>query len=140
MKALSSLYSKKIREITEFYRQKRNESVLIVNRNTIKGSKKSIQEIIYERVFDFIFTNKNFLPSYKNLKRDLLVTVEQYVDTYSEYFDIPRKYEFTDETRREMLTANMNDVDYRMYLEIELVVSELLFSGNVMLEEIPLIA
>jgi hypothetical protein len=39
-----------------------------------------------------------------------------------------------------MLTANMNDVDYRMYLEIELVVSEILFSGNVMLEEIPLIA
>jgi hypothetical protein len=39
-----------------------------------------------------------------------------------------------------MLSANMNDVDYRMYLEIELVVSEILFSGNVMLEEIPLIA
>jgi hypothetical protein len=39
-----------------------------------------------------------------------------------------------------MLTANMNDIDYRMYLEIQLVVSEMLFSGNVMLEEIPLIA
>jgi hypothetical protein len=34
----------------------------------------------------------------------------------------------------------MNDVDYRTYLEIELVVSELIFSGNVFLEEIPLIA
>ena len=140
LKALSALYSRKIREITEFYRKKRNESVLVVNRNSIKGSKKSIQEIIYEKVFDFIFSNKNIVPSYKNIKRDLLVTVEQYVDTYSEYFDIPRTYEFTDETRRDMLTANMNDVDYRMYLEIELVVSELLFSGNVMLEEIPLIA
>ena len=140
LKALSALYSRKIREITEFYRKKRNEAVLTVNRNSIKGSKKSIQEIIYEKVFDFIFSNKNIVPSYKNIKRDLLVTVEQYVDTYSEYFDIPRNYEFTDETRREMLTANMNDVDYRMYLEIELVVSEMLFSGNVMLEEIPLIA
>lgn len=140
LKALSALYSRKIREITEFYRKKRNESVLVVNRNSIKGSTKSIQEIIYNKVFDFIFSNRNIVPSYKNIKRDLLVTVEQYVDTYSEYFDIPRNYEFTDETRREMLTANMNDVDYRMYLEIELVVSELLFSGNVMLEEIPLIA
>lgn len=140
LKALCSIYSRKIREITEFYRKKRNEAVLTVNRNSIKGSKKSIQEIIYEKVFDFIFSNKNIVPSYKNIKRDLLVTVEQYVDTYSEYFDIPRNYEFTDETRREMLTANMNDVDYRMYLEIELVVSELLYSGNVMLEEIPLIA
>lgn len=140
LKALSALYSRKIREITEFYRKKRNESVLIVNRNSIKGSKKSIQEIIYEKVFDFIFSNKNIIPSYKNIKRDLLVTVEQYVDTYSEYFDIPRTLEFTDETRRDMLTANMNDVDYRVYLEIELVVSEILYSGNVMLEEIPLIA
>jgi len=39
-----------------------------------------------------------------------------------------------------MLSANMNDVDYRMYLEIELVISEILFSGNVYLEEIPLVA
>ena len=140
LKALSSLYSRKIREITEFYRKKRNESSLVVNRNSLKGSTKSIQEIIYEKVFDFIFSNKNIVPSYKNIKRDLLVTVEQYVDTYSEYFDIPRTYEFTDETRREMLTANINQVDYRVYLEIELVVSEILFSGNVMLEEIPLIA
>ena len=140
LKALSALYSRKIREITEFYRKKRNESALVVKRNSIKGSTKSIQEIIYNKVFDFIFSNKNIIPSYKDIKRDLLVTVEQYVDTYSEYFDIPRNYEFTDETRRQMLTANMNDVDYRTYLEIELVVSELIFSGNVFLEEIPLIA
>ena len=140
IKALSALYSRKIRQITEFYRRKRNESVLIVNKNSIKGSKKSIQEIIYEKVFDFVFDNKDVIPSYKNIRRDLQISIEQYVDTYSEYFDIPRKTELTDESRREMLTANMNDVDYRMYLEIELVVSELLYSGNVMLEEIPLIA
>lgn len=140
LKALTALYSRKIREITEFYRKKRNESVLVVRRNSMKGSTKSIQEIIYEKVFDFIFSNKNIVPSYKDIKRDLLVSVENYVDTYSEYFDIPRIKEFTDESRAQMLSANMNDVDYRMYLEIELVVSEILFSGNVMLEEIPLIA
>jgi hypothetical protein len=39
-----------------------------------------------------------------------------------------------------MLSANINDIDYRAYLEIELVISEILFSGNVYLEEIPLIA
>lgn len=140
LKALSALYSRKIREITEFYRKKRNESVMIIRRNSMKGSTKSIQEVIYEKVFDFVFSNRNILPSYKNIKRDLLVSVENYVDTYSEYFDIPRQKEFTDKTRAEMLSANMNDVDYRMYLEIELVISEILFSGNVYLEEIPLIA
>ena len=57
LKGLSALYSRKIREITEFYRKKRNEAVLVVNRNSMKGSVKSIQEIIYEKVFDFIFSN-----------------------------------------------------------------------------------
>lgn len=140
LKGLTTFYSKKIREITEFYRKKRNESVLIVNRNSMKGSVKSIQEIIYEKVFDFIFSNRNIVPSYKNIKRDLLISIENYVDTYSEYFDIPRKKEFTDKSRGDMLSANINDVDYRVYIEIQLVISEILFSGNVFLEEIPLIA
>lgn len=140
IKALIAIYSRKIRQITEFYRKKRNESVLIVNRNSFKGSAKSIQEIIYEKVFDYLFSDRNIVPSYVNIKRDLLISVENYVDIYSEYFDIPRERKFTDKTRAEMLSANMNDVDYRAYLEIELVVSEILFSGNVFLEEIPLIA
>lgn len=140
LKGLTALYSRKIREITEFYRKKRNESVLVVNRNSMKGSVKSIQEIIYEKVFDFIFSNRNIVPSYKNIKRDLLISIENYVDTYSEYFDIPRQREFTDKSRAEMLSANMNDVDYRVYIEIQLVISEILFSGNVYLEEIPLVA
>ena len=140
LKALIAIYSRKIRQITEFYRKKRNESVLIVNRNSFKGSAKSIQEIIYEKVFDYLFSDRNIVPSFVNIKRDLLISVENYVDIYSEYFDIPRERKFTDKTRAEMLSANINDIDYRVYLEIELVVSEILFSGNVFLEEIPLIA
>ena len=140
LKSLTALYSRKIREITEFYRKKRNEAPLIVRKNSMKGSTKSVQEVIYEKVFDFVFSNRNVVKSYKDIKRDLLVSIQTYIDTYSEYFDIPRKKQFTDDSRAEMLTANMNDVDYRMYLEIQLVVSEILFSGNVMLQEIPLIA
>lgn len=140
LKALTALYSRKIREITEFYRKKRNEAPLVVRKNSMKGSSKSIQEIIYEKVFDFIFSNRNIVKSYKDIKRDLLVSIQTYVDTYSQYFDIPRQKDFTDDSRKQMLTANMNDIDYRMYLEIQLVISEMLFSGNVMLQEIPLIA
>jgi hypothetical protein len=87
-----------------------------------------------------LFSDRNIVPSYVDIKRDLLISVENYVDVYSEYFDIPRDRRFTDKTRAEMLTASINDVDYRMYLEIEVVVSEILYSGNVFLEEIPLIA
>lgn len=140
LKALSALYSRKIRQITEFYRKKRNQSVTVIRKNSMKGSKKSIEQIIYEKVFDFVFSNRNIVPSYKNIKRDLVISVENYVDTYSEYFDIPRQKEFTDKTRADMLSANMNDVDFRVYLEIELVISQILFSGDVYLQEIPLVA
>ena len=140
IRGMVSYYSRKIREITEFYRKKRNESHLIVKRNSMKGSAKSLEEIIYNKVVDFVFNNRHIIPSYANIRRDLIVSVENYVDTYSEYFDIPRNKNFTDRSRQEMLSANMNDVDYRNYLEISLVVSEILYSGNVYLEEIPLIA
>jgi hypothetical protein len=43
LKALTALYSRKIREITEFYRKKRNEAPLIVRKNSTKGSNKSVQ-------------------------------------------------------------------------------------------------
>ena len=42
LKALLAIYSRKIRQITEFYRKKRNESVLIVNKNSFKGAAKSV--------------------------------------------------------------------------------------------------
>lgn len=140
IKGLVPYYSRKIREITEFYRKKRNDSHLVVKRNSMRGSTKSIEEIIYTKIIDFVFNNRNVIPSYANIKRDLIVSVENYVDTYSEYFDIPRNKDFSDRSRQEMLSANMNDVDYRNYLEISLVISEILFSGNVHLKEIPLIA
>ena len=140
IRAMISYYSRKIREITEFYRKKRNESHLIIKRNSMKGSTKSLEEVIYNKIIDFVFNNRNIIPSYTNIRRDLIVSVENYVDTYSEYFDIPRNEKFSDRSRKEMLSANMNDIDYRDYLEISLVVSEILFTGNVYLEEIPLIA
>ena len=113
---------------------------MIVHKNSLKGSIKSIEEIIYEKVFDYLFSDRNTIVSFSDIRRDLMISVENYVDIYSEYFDIPRQKDFTDKTREEMLSANINDVDYRTYLEIELVISEILFSGNVYLEEIPLVA
>lgn len=138
--ALVPLYARKIKQICEFYRKKRNEAPIIVRKHNTKGSVKSIEQIVYDKIVDFVFENKNLLPQYVNIRRDLSVSVENYVDTYSEYFDIPRKEEFTDKSRKEMLEANMNDVDYRAYLEITELVSDILYSGDMYLKEIPLIA
>ena len=141
IKTLLPLYIRKIREICEFYRKKRNEIPLIVKKNSMKGSYQSIEQIIYEKIVDFIFNNKELQPQMAELKQNLLVSIEQYVDTYSEYFDIPRDRELRVEKDREyMIEANMNDVDYRNYIEINTIINEIVYAGEVYLEEIGLMA
>lgn len=138
--SLIPLYVRKIIQICEFYRKKRNEAPLIVKKHNTKGSVKSIEQIVYDKIVDFVFENRNLLPQYINIRRDLSVSVESFVDTYSEYFDIPRNPELSDKSRADVLGANMNDVDYRDYLKIADVVSDILYSGEMYLNEIPLIA
>ena len=141
IKTLLPLYIRKIREICEFYKKKRNEIPLIVKKNSMKGSYQSIEQIIYEKIIDFIFNNRALQPQMSELKQNLLVSIEQYVDTYSEYFDIPRDKELRVEPDREyMIEANMNDIDYRNYIEINEVINEIIYAGEVYLEEIGLMA
>lgn len=142
IKTVIPLYVRKIKEICEFYRGKRNEAPLIVAKNRTKGSYQSIEQIIYEKVIDFLFNNRNLQPQISELKQNLMISIEQYVDTYSEYFDIPREKKFRkdNENRESQIGINMTDIDYRDYIEINTVINEIIYTGEVYLEEIPLIA
>lgn len=142
LKQLVPFYSRKILEICKFYRTKREGIRAIAYRNSFKGSTKSLEEIVYQKIFDWLFDSRNIMPSIKEIRRDFGVSIEQFVDTYAEYFNIPRDKRLQDTTRAdsEMITANMNDVDYRYYLQVEEVVGGMLYQGNVWLDEIPLIA
>lgn len=141
LKAVLPLYVRKIREICEFYRKKRVDAKLIVKKHSQKGSYRSIEQIIYETIIDFIFNNRNLQPQMAELKENLMVSIEQYVDTYSEYFDIPRDENLRIEKDRElMIEANMTDIDYRNYIEINTVINEILYTGEVYLDEIGLMA
>lgn len=142
LKQLVPFYSRKILEICKFYRTKREGIRAIAYRNSFKGSTKSLEEIVYQKIFDWLFDSRNIMPSIKEIRRDFGVSIEQFVDTYAEYFNIPRDKKLQDTTRADsdMITANMNDVDYRYYLQVEEVVGGMLYQGNVWLDEIPLIA
>lgn len=138
IKSVIPFYIRKIQEITEYYRKKRENIGQIINKHKFKGSTKSVEEIIYDTIIKFIFDNKSYLPQMAEIKRDLSVSIESYVDTYSEYFDIPRDSVTT--KRKKKISASMNDVDYKQYLEVGNVISNLLYSGYTFLKEIPLIA
>lgn len=139
-KAIIPFFASKIKKVCDFYKHKRNEAHLIVNKNSLRGTKKSIEEIVYDKIIDFYFDNKELRPSISELQKNLNVSLEQYVDVYSDYFDIPRHKKPSDESRVEMLSANMNDVDYKDYLEIDKTISEILYPNEVYLIEIPLVA
>lgn len=139
-KAMIPFFAEKIKTICDFYRKKRQEVTFIADKNKFKGTKKSLEEVIYEKIINFYFDKKNQIPQIAELQQNLTITLEEYIDTYSEYFDIPRDRKPTDESRRMLLEANINNVDYRNYLETNKVMSEMIYSGEVYLEEIPLVA
>lgn len=139
IKALIPFYVRKLKEITDYYRTKRDSVSQIINKVRLKGSSKSIEEIIYDSIFNFVF-GENYEIQMNEIRRNISISIENYVDIYSEYFDIPRDKKPSLASRQEMLSANMNDVDWRNYLRINEAISNILYSGYVYLKEIPLIA
>lgn len=140
VKALIPFYARKIKDICEFYRNKRNTVALTFNRNNYKGSRQSIEQIIYEKLVDYLFNNRNLSVQISDIQKDLIISIDNYIDTFSEYFDIPRGNSYSSGRSSFMIEANMNQVEADSYLRIEEVISDMIYSGNVYLEEIPLIA
>lgn len=143
-KVIIPLFAEKLRMLCEFYKNKRQEACTIVDKNKFKGSKTSLEQIIYDKIIDFYFENRNLSIQNSKIKEDLQnnlsISIEQYVDIYSSYFDIPREQKFTDKTRKKFINSNINTPRYEDYIEVAKVISDTLFSGEVYLEEIPLIA
>lgn len=131
----NSLYSalpifvSRLKEIADFYRKKRSEANFIIERNKIKGTTLSIEKIIFDKIIQYLFNNdQSQIPFVQNF---LNISIDNYVDVYSDYFDIERGV---------VPTANYNDIDKDIYFELKKVLGDMLFDGNVYLREIPLIA
>lgn len=139
-RAIVPFFAEKIKNICDFYKAKRQEAPLIVNKNKFKGSKVSLEQIIFDKIIDFYFDNKNLKPQIAELQHNLSISIEQYVDIFSDYFDIPRNKKSSDKTRNDFLSANINTPNYEDYIAVSKVISDLLFNGEVYLEEIPLVA
>lgn len=134
-KAKASIYSalplfvSRIKEIALFYRDRRTEATFVISRNKTRGSKRSIEKIIFDKLLDFIFSKDPSKTSY--VQNYLNITINNYIDVYSDYFDVDR------ETAE---SYNYNDIDPTIYFELETVLSDMLFDGYIFLREIPLIA
>ena len=139
-RAIIPFFANKIKKICDFYKTKRDDAPFIVSKNQFRGSRHSIEQIIFDKIVDFYFNNKDLRPQIAELQNNLTIGIEQYVDVYCDYFDIPRYKKCDDASRAEFITANINDVNYDDYINVSKMITELLFAEEVYLEEIPLIA
>jgi hypothetical protein len=89
-------FVEKIRQIVLFYKEKRDEAKFVVTKNRIKGNKTSIEKIIFDKIYEFAFTKQDD-PAFaitgdvlSRIKTDLNISILDYVDVFSNYFDIPQ--------------------------------------------------
>lgn len=123
------IFVSRIKDIASFYRDKRTEATFSIQRNKIKGTQLSVEKIIFDKILSFLFNESpeqiNYVQNYLN------VSIDNFVDIYSDYFDIDRTTSNT---------TDYNDIDSSIYFELESILKDMIFDGNVYLKEIPLIA
>ena len=119
------LFVKKIKEVAFFYKDQRNEATFTIERNKIKGTQTSLEKIIYDNIITYLFNNEP--TKLKYVQAYLNISIENYIDTYSEYFDL-------DKSKSD--PCDYNNIDKDIYFEVETVISSMLFDGYVYLREI----
>jgi hypothetical protein len=137
-------YTKKIKEIILFYKQKRDTGTFVIERNKIRGTKTSLERAIYESIVSYIFSDDSIndfsLINYNvdSIKRNLEVNVDDFIDVYSNYFDLPRDPVNENTVREELYTFNTNSIRSDVFFNPTDIVTKEVFGNEVRLKEIPL--
>lgn len=126
-------YVEKIRQIILFYKEKRDTAKFVIERNKIKGTSLSIEKALFEKIYDYVFSSQDD-PTYSTLnyslstlQTHLKIDVQEFVDVYSDYFDIEDKsIPFTD--------VNRENIQPELFFEDPFTI----FKNKVFLTEIPI--
>jgi hypothetical protein len=136
------IYVEKIRQVVLFYKEKRDNVKYVVDRNKIKGNSISIEKAIFENIYDYIFSSEQ-QPQYTllNLSLSSIVTnmkidIEEFVDVYGNYFDLPRVKENETGARDVLYNNNINDIDLDLYFSTS--VARNVIQSPIFLKELPL--
>ena len=124
-------YSKKLREICNFYTTKRETVRYTIQKNSNKSTLNSIEKSIAETITDFLLINddKNLSLNTPNLNiqnilTSLSVEVEDLYDLYSNYLDLDPTltaddYNVKTELRRQIFSANINSIESDIFINFD---------------------
>lgn len=101
-------YGRKLREITQFYNNKRNDIKFNLTRNKIKGTNYGSEKTVIELTLNYLkgLDDGKILYNYESAKAQLEVEIEELFDTYPLYFN----------QTPDPLVYNNKDLDYGMDL------------------------
>lgn len=121
-------FANRLKDIALFYKKKRDEGKYVIDRNKMKGSQTGLEKAIFDNIYNFIFNSEDALNTENDevfkAVQGLGVEVEEFVDVYGDYFDVPS-------------TANgnnINEIESKYWLDpegIEAITGEQNFVGAI---------
>ena len=86
-------FANRLKDIALFYKKKRDEGKYVIDRNKLKGSKTGLEKAIFDNIYNFVFNTEDSLdtsnPDVIAAVTGLGIELEEYVDVYGDYFDVP---------------------------------------------------
>lgn len=134
-------FSKKIREICQFYAQKRETLKHKVLALRDKGNRNSVQQSIFESITDFLFVSDstdlvNNVPSLKltNIVASLKIEIEELFDLYASYLDnsptqTAESYDVRTQLRKDLYSANINSIESDIFINFDNAVKQYIFDN-----------
>jgi len=133
-------YSRKIREICNFYSDKREKVKYKCQKNKIKGSSNSIQNAIYETITDILFSDVIEVGTYQKniiqeeLLSNLNIEIEELYDLYTSYLDNDPDKSYTDydvktQLRKDLYSSNINQINANLFLDFDAALREQIFQN-----------
>jgi len=140
-------FSRKIVEICNFYKSKRDDLKFKIQKNKIKGNNLSIDTAIYQSIVDYLILNDNddnfynLNVSLSAVTTNLKIEVEELFDYYVNYYDVdPTKsadfYDVQTKLRSDYFTSNVNDLEYDLFINFDNSLKQAILGPNVFLTEL----
>ena len=124
-------FTRKINEIVNYYREKRNTFKKDLREYKNKGSVNSVENFTKHTILNFIENGINdvsLIEPLSSIQQNLKIELEEGYDTYNDYYDIDPN----DKTQ----SSNANDIPSTTFLNLDAAIAETITENGIYIEEI----
>ena len=138
-------YSRKIKEICLYFKDKRNQFSKDLRNVKNKGTINNLENFIKSTVVD-LFQGDDTAPNVStslplsSLQNNLSIEIEEAYDTFNDYFDLDpnQKPDFYNATfdRNELFSSNTNEINEQTFIDLDQAINNLINDKGIILEEL----